>query len=318
MSRLKQFALVGLAATLVVSAAHAGVPNSALLAVGTTTADQGDSGVQVTISADTTTNAVINGVTALTFSVDFDVTLCPAISNLSVVAAGRTTGTPEISGNSCPGSGSVMFNLSDAGGAVVLPDGSGPIMTWSFDLSGSAPTGMFPLALSGVSAASGPVAVTVESVSGQLTVNGPVVPTATITATGTATNSPVPTETATVGPTSTETEIPTNSPVPTETSTPVPPTETPTDGPTATQTETATITNTPTVTETPTITNTPTQTNTPTETSTAGPSFTPTATRTRPPIPVVASPATPAGLLMIAALALGLFWSLRRTTRTEH
>ncbi len=319
MSRRKQFVLGVLAVAFTATAGYAGtVDNFGTLSIGTTVADQGDAGVQVTISANTTSNAVFNGTTVLTFSIDLDGGLCSALSTLSVVKTGRTTGTPEISGTSCNGSGSVMFNLSDAGGAVVLPDGDGPIMIWSFDVSGSSPTGPFPLSVSGASAFSGPAEILpLDTVAGQLTVNGPAVPTSTATATGTATNSPVPTDTPTVGPTSTQTETATNSPVPTETPTDVPPTDTPTEGPTSTQTNTATITDTPTVTETPTVTDTPTVTNTPTETSTAGPSFTPTATRTRPPIPVIASPSTPAGILMIAALSIALFWALRRTRGFE-
>jgi hypothetical protein len=59
---------------------------------------------------------------------------------------------------------------------------------------------------------------------------------------------------------------------------------------------------------TPTPTNTP--TNTPTETPTLTP--TPTFTQTRPPVPVVPSPTSPAGLLMIGGLGIGLLWALRR------
>ncbi len=49
---------------------------------------------------------------------------------------------------------------------------------------------------------------------------------------------------------------------------------------------------------------------TPTET------FTPSPTRTRPPIPVVASPTSPAGLLMILFLALAMLWALTRAARS--
>ncbi len=84
-----------------------------------------------------------------------------------------------------------------------------------------------------------------------------------------------------------------------------PPADTPT--PTATPTETPTATPTSTPTDTPTATETPTET--PTRTNT------PTSTPTRPPIPVVSSPFSPSGLLMIGGLAIGLLWALRRMGR---
>lgn len=59
---------------------------------------------------------------------------------------------------------------------------------------------------------------------------------------------------------------------------------------------------------TPTPTNTPTPTRTPTPTQTN----TPPATNTVPPIPVVPTPMSPAGLLMIGALGVALILSLRR------
>lgn len=80
----------------------------------------------------------------------------------------------------------------------------------------------------------------------------------------------------------------------------------------ATATNTVLITcNTPTPTSTP----TPPATNTPTPTST--PTLTPTApaTNTVPPIPVVPTPMSPSGLLMIGALGLALVLSLRRVAK---
>jgi hypothetical protein len=38
-------------------------------------------------------------------------------------------------------------------------------------------------------------------------------------------------------------------------------------------------------------------------------------TPTRPPIPLVSSPFSPSGMLMIAGLAIGLLWALRRLGR---
>lgn len=269
MSRLKQFALVLIAATSTGSAAIAGTGNTGTLTIGTTVASQGDTGVAVSISATTATNDVINGVTALTFSISLDSTLCSSLSNLAVVAAGRTTGNPEISGISC-GSGQIMFNLSDAGGAVVVPDGAGAIMTWTFDVSGSAPTGVFPLTVSSPLAASGPVTVGLSTVAGQLTINGVTPPTNTPGA-STPTNTVAPsTPTNTVAP-----STPTNTVQPTTAA----PTNTNTAGPSATPT------NTPTNTSSPTITNTPTHTLTPssTPTSTTTPTVTPTRTNTASP-----------------------------------
>jgi hypothetical protein len=97
------------------------------------------------------------------------------------------------------------------------------------------------------------------------------------------------------------------------------PTTTPTDTATPTSTNTATFTATNTATTTRTATNTPTASNTPTETvtrtATATHTETPPPTPTRPPIPVVPSPTSPAGLVMISALGVGLLWGLRRLSR---
>lgn len=281
MSRLNQFALAVLSIAIATTAS-AGVSNSGTLNVGTAVATQGDAGVQVVISATTATNDVINGLTALTFSINFDAALCTHLTAQSVTAAGRTTGSPEISGTLCPGTGSVMFNLSDAGGAVVLPDGTGSIMTWSFNVSGTAPTGVFPLTVSGLSGASGPITVNLVSTPGQLTINGLAGPTNTPTNTSSPTNTSTPTNTPT------NTSTPTNTPTNTNTSAP---TDTPTDGPTPTPTNTPTNTNTPTITPTSTPTNTPTNTltptNTPTQTNTPTftntPTTTPTSTHTNTP-----------------------------------
>ena len=112
---------------------------------------------------------------------------------------------------------------------------------------------------------------------------------------------------------------------------PPPPTETPTNSPTTTPTATNTATNTatPTFTATntftPTATQTFTQTPTPSNTATATftrtntPTLTPTPppTNTRPPIPVVPSPTSPAGLVMIIGLGGGLLWALRRMVGTK-
>jgi hypothetical protein len=107
---------------------------------------------------------------------------------------------------------------------------------------------------------------------------------------------------------------PTNTPTNTATNTATF-TLTPTNTPTQTNTATPTFTNTATFTATNTLTPTNTPTNTPTRTNT--PTLTPTAppTNTRPPIPVVPSPTSPAGLVMIIGLGGGLLWALRRMVR---
>jgi hypothetical protein len=99
----------------------------------------------------------------------------------------------------------------------------------------------------------------------------------------------------------TPTVTPTNTPTATPTNTP---TNTPTQTPTNTPTNTPTITPTATPTNTPTITPTQTPTNTPTLTPTPSPS--------PPPIPVVPTPTSPAGLVMIGGLGVAIAWMLRR------
>jgi hypothetical protein len=106
-------------------------------------------------------------------------------------------------------------------------------------------------------------------------------------------------------------------PTPTPTNTPTStPTATPTDTPTATPTSTPTNTPTQTPTATPTSTPTNTPTATPTRTPTNTPTATPTVTPTRPPIPVVSSPTSPSGLILIFGLGIGILWGLRRVRHT--
>jgi hypothetical protein len=100
---------------------------------------------------------------------------------------------------------------------------------------------------------------------------------------------------------------PTPTPTPTATDTPTP---TPTNTPTNTPTQTPTNTPTPTPTLTPTPTNTPTPT--PTRTPTPTPTITSTPTPSPPPIPVVPTPGSPAGLVLIGGLALSIGWMLTR------
>ncbi len=99
----------------------------------------------------------------------------------------------------------------------------------------------------------------------------------------------------------------------------IPPTPTQTNTPTntATQTATQTATNTPTDTPTPTLTATQTATRTATNTPTLTPTPTLTATPspTPPPVPLVSSPTSAAGILMISVFTLVMFGMLRRTSR---
>jgi hypothetical protein len=143
-------------------------------------------------------------------------------------------------------------------------------------------------------------------------------PTNSTTATPTNTPTATPTNTPTNTPTATPTNTPTNTPTSTPTATPTnTPTDTPTATPTATPTDTPTVTPTATPTNTPTDTPTATPTATPTNTPTVTPTATPTTTPTtpRPPIPVVPSPLSPAGMAMIGGLGVALLWGLRRMMR---
>ncbi len=104
------------------------------------------------------------------------------------------------------------------------------------------------------------------------------------------------------------------------------PTPTPTNTPTNTQTRTPTPTPTETPTRTPTLTPTPTPTRTPTRTPTDTPTETPTPTNTPqntatpivPPVPIIPSPTSPAGLLLITGLGLSIAWMLGRAARVTR
>jgi hypothetical protein len=144
------------------------------------------------------------------------------------------------------------------------------------------------------------------------TITGTTQPTNTPTNTSTITPSPIPTNTVTVTPS----PIPTNTVTVTPTSTL---THSPTVGPSNTPSGTATITATNAPTNTPTLTLTPTTTSTVTVTATETSTLPPAATRTRRPIPVVASPGSPSGLALVGLLAAALMLALaRRSWRTGH
>jgi len=151
---------------------------------------------------------------------------------------------------------------------------------------------------------------TCESSDGQISV-GPVAPTGTATATATSTPTNTPPSTATASSSATATG--------TQTSTPTV-TDTPTVGPSPTPSQTTTASNTATVTQTPSVTLTPSQTATVTNTLTVTPTRTITNTRTVTPtrpgaIPVVPSPVSPAGLVLITSLGAALLFALRRLAR---
>jgi hypothetical protein len=180
---------------------------------------------------------------------------------------------------------------------------------------------------------------TCEPMNGQLTV-GQAVP--TNTASATRTNTATRTPTNTVPPVNTQTR--TNTPIITATRTNTVPgatathtvalatatssatrsntptvTDTPTSGPSPTASNTTTPVNTGTVTQTPSITgtftDTPTAEPTATITATGTITSTGTVTRTRPGIPVVPSPMSPAGAAMITGLGVAMVWALRRLYR---
>ena len=143
-----------------------------------------------------------------------------------------------------------------------------------------------------------------------LTATGSATATTASTATATATSTSVPTvtNTPTTGPSSTPTQTltPSGTPSVTQTTTPsstVPPSQTPS------VTQTASVTQTPSVTLTP--------SDTPTVTATGTVTNTPPPTNTRAGIPVVPSPTSPAGLLMVIGLGVSMVWALRRLQRPQ-
>lgn len=107
--------------------------------------------------------------------------------------------------------------------------------------------------------------------------------------------------------TGTGSDVTTVLPPPTET-----PTVTPTLSPTLTQSPTQTATLTATRTPTLTPTNTPTSTPTRTPTPSASPTLSVTPTPTAPPVPVIPSPTSGSGLLLMGGLGLAIAWMLRR------
>jgi hypothetical protein len=153
---------------------------------------------------------------------------------------------------------------------------------------------------------------TCEPMNGQLTV-GEVGPTSTASATRTSTATPISTATRT-----NTVALATATNTATQTTTPTV-TDTPTIGPSPTASNTTTPVNTGTVTQTPSITgtftDTPTGEPTATITATRTVTSTGTVTRTRPGIPVVPSPLSPAGAAMITGLGVAMVWALRRLYR---
>lgn len=139
--------------------------------------------------------------------------------------------------------------------------------------------------------------------------------TATTQPTSSVTNTPTITTTTqpTNPPTSTSTITPSTTPSNTVTITPIPTlTHSPTVGPSRTPSNSPTITATNPPTNTPTLTLTPTTTSTVTVTPTETGTLPPPPTRTRRAIPVVGSPGSPSGLLLIGLLAAAMLLALTR------
>jgi len=158
-----------------------------------------------------------------------------------------------------------------------------------------------------------PVATATNTLPVATATNTSPVNTATASATRTATStvtSAVATTTASATATITFTNTAGPSPTPSETRT-----TTATVTPSQTGTTTSTPVSTNTTTATVPATQTPTQTQTPTVTPTRTITNTRNATATRAAIPVVPSPASPAGILMVIGLGAGLVWALRRAAK---
>jgi hypothetical protein len=138
------------------------------------------------------------------------------------------------------------------------------------------------------------------------------------TATASATSTVVATNTATRTATGTVTDTPTTGPSPTATNTALAPgTATATNTALAPGTATATLTPSTTLTPTNTVpvTDTATPASTATITATGTITNTPPPTSTRPGIPVIPSPLSAGGMLMIGGLGAALLWALNRLQR---
>lgn len=291
-------------ATLIAASAASAVqvtlpPNALIASVGNTTivpvsiADStGVLGIAVSFTYD---SAIASATQVQSTTLTTGCTVIPSIGSpgMVVITAACPSGLPT-------GQSGALFNVTFQG----VANGTSPL---TFAQTNDVPNGC--LLNEG--------SPSCEPVNGQLSV-GTVGPTAT--ATSTATNTSIP-ATATATATATNT-VPTATATPSSTAT-----FTDTIGPSPTASNTATVTATPTVTNTPvsTSTFTATFTQTPTPTTTETPLATPTrtitntpgATNTRPAIPVVPSPASPAGLLMIVALGAGLLWALVRVSKSH-
>ncbi len=281
-----QSALGVVAALLLAGPAVAQSVSVSLPSAATITGPGASSNIDVTIGSVTGLEAG-----AIAFVYDTSIVTATAVVTSGTLLSGCTV-TPNIS---TPGEVIVTFACATAvnmGGVL-----------FQTTLQGVAP-GMSPLTFmttpeipNGCSLNEGTPACS-PLTNGQVTVAGPTntptgVPTGTATATATATNTsaPVNTGTATGTATRTGTSTPTNTLGP---------------SPTASSTGTVTSTGTATRTLTETATRTPTRTVTETRTVTA----------TRPgAIPVVPSPTSPAGLVMVSGLGVALLWALRRLAK---
>lgn len=309
-----------------------------VLAIATVISAAAASAVQVTLPPSATIAAIGNTTVVPVSIADTTGVLGIAVSfqyTSAIATATLVAGTTLTSGCTIiPSIGTAGLVVITAACPSGLPTGqSGPIFNVTFQGAANGTTPLTFIEIEGEGIPDGCLlnegSPSCEPVNGQLTV-GPQGPTATATATATNTSLPA---TATASSTRTATATATNT-VPTATATasftasftntigPSPtPTNTSTASVTATVTQTPTVTNTPVSTNTATATLTQSQTPTVTSTSTVTPTRTitntPGATNTRPAIPVVPSPASPAGLLMIIALGGGLLWALVRVSKTR-
>lgn len=268
------------------------------------------------VGQDTVVNMTIGSVSNLaavtvSFTYDSSIVTVPmgGVSVLGSVVS--TCGTPTVGIDNASMPGRVTIALA----CSTEVSGSGTLFAITFH---GVANGVSPLtfsttgeALNGCSLESFEGTISCEPSDGQITVGTPPptnTPTTTLTATATGTQTNTPTN----SPTATSTSTQTNTPTATDTVT-IGPSPTPTQ--TRTASNTATITLTPTVTLTPSITGTATVTRTVTSTGTA--TLTRTITPTRPGIPVVPSPTSPAGLVLVTGLGAALLWALRRLASAE-
>ena len=93
------------------------------------TANGGDQGVVVQISATTSQD-----LTLLSVTLTFDSSLCGMLENQLIQKAGRTVANPQEGGVGCPSTGRVSVVFFDLSGGAVIPAGDGAVAAWQFDV----------------------------------------------------------------------------------------------------------------------------------------------------------------------------------------